>query len=200
MMHNGPLPSSLDNAVAIPPFLIRVDFVLAVALLVVAPLGLLGAAWEHPAVRGRLLAYWRASSLLMIMVYLMMDGRAVAFIAGNAALVLIPIALYRGDALSGTPSPSRDDGPMAEWFRRWRTGAVAFCGASLLLTAPALRCAWALGEATSGCAAWLGPPRALHRTLHPSLDPATLGDAAVVRLVVYGVYLLASGIRIARAA
>lgn len=185
---------------ALHPFLIRVDFVLAVALLVVAPLVLLVVAWGRPAVRDRLLAYWRASSLLMITVYLMVDGRAVAFIAGNAALLLIPLALYRGDALSGTSSPSRDDGPVGEWFRRWRTGAAVFCGASLLLTGPALRCAWALGEATSGCAAWLEPPRELHRVLHPSLDPAVLGDAAVAGLVVYGAYLAASAIRIARAA
>lgn len=172
--------------------LIRLDFVLAVALLVVAPLGLLVAAWGRPAVRGRLLAYWRASSLLMITVYLMIGGRPVAFIAGNAALLLIPLALYHGDLLSGATDRSLDGGRVADGFRRWRTGAAVFCGASLLLTGPALRCAWALGEAASGCAAWLGPPRALHRALHPSLDPAMLGDAATAGLVVYGAYLIAS--------
>jgi hypothetical protein len=172
--------------------LIRLDFVLAVVLLVVAPLGLLVAAWGRPAVRGRLLAYWRASSLLMITVYLMIGGRSVAFVAGNAALLLIPLALYHGDLLSGAPNRSLDGGRVADGFRHWRTGAAVFCGASLLLTGPALRCVWALGEATSGCAAWLGPPRALHRALHPSLDPAMLGDAATAGLVVYGAYLIGS--------
>lgn len=80
--------------------LIRLDFVFATALLVVAPLLLLAASLRRPAVRRRLLAYWRASSLLMITVYLMIDGRPVAFVAGNAALVLIPLALHRGDALA----------------------------------------------------------------------------------------------------
>ena len=172
--------------------LIHLDFVLAVALLVVAPLGLLVAAWGQPAVRSRLLAYWRASSLLMITVYLMIGGRPVAFVAGNAALLLIPLALYYGDLLSGATHRSLDGGLVAGGFRRWRTVAVVFCGASLLLTGPALRCVWALGEAASGCAAWLGPPRELHRALHPSLDPAMLGDAATVGLVVYGAYLIAS--------
>jgi hypothetical protein len=172
--------------------LIHLDFVLAVALLVVAPLGLLVAAWGQPAVRSRLLAYWRASSLLMITVYLMIDGRPAAFVTGNAALLLIPLALYYGDLLSGATHRSLDGGLVAGRFRRWRTVATIFCGASLLLTGPALRCAWALGEAASGCAAWLRPPRKLHRALHPSLDPAMLGDAAIVGLVVYGAYLIAS--------
>jgi len=172
--------------------LTRLDFVLAVALLVAAPLGLLVAAWGQPAVRSRLLAYWRASSLLMITVYLMIDGRPVAFVAGNASLLVIPLVLYYGDILSGATHRSPDAGPVGDWFRRWRAVAAVFCGASLLLTGPALRCAWTLGEGAPGCAAWLRPPRELHQALHPSLDPTMLGDIATAGLFVHGAYLIAS--------
>ena len=173
------------------PLLIRLDFVLATALLVVAPLGLLAASVRRPAVRGHLLAYWRASSLLMITVYLMIDGRPVAFVAGNAALVLIPLALYVGDVLFVAGDSSPGDSPVAIWFRRWRRIATLFCGVSLLLTLPALRCVGSV-EGNAFCAAWLKPPRELHQALHPSVDPAVLGDAATVGLGVYGAYLGAS--------
>ena len=173
------------------PFLIRVDFIIATALLVVAPLILLAASIRRPAVRGHLLAYWRASSLLMITVYLMIDGRPVAFVAGNAALVLIPLALYVGDVLfiAGDSLPS--DSPVAIWFRRWRGSATLFCGASLLLAGPAIRCVGDV-EGKAFCTAWLKPPRELHWALHPDVDPAVLGDAAAVGLLIYGAYLIAS--------
>ncbi|PSQ87769.1 MAG: DUF3177 domain-containing protein, partial [Bacteroidetes bacterium QH_2_63_10] len=87
---------------------------------------------------------------------------------------------------------SLGEGPVATWFRRWRVGATVFCGASLLLALPALRCVGRGGERGPFCAAWGRPPRELHRVLHPSVDPATLGDAATVGLLVYGAYLAAS--------
>ncbi|MCS4138315.1 hypothetical protein GGQ13_001749 [Salinibacter ruber] len=177
------------------PVLIRLDFVLATALLVAAPLGLLLASVRRPAVRGRLLVYWRASSLLMVTVYLMVDGRPGAFVAGNTALVAIPLALHAGDVLFVPRPASLGEGPVATWFRRWRAGATAFCGASLLLTVPALRCAWE-GAENPVCAAWLAPPRELHRALHASVDPTTLGDAAVIGGLIYGAYLVASVIRV----
>ena len=163
----------------------------------VAPLALLVASVRRPAVRERLLAYWRASSLLMVTVYLMVDGRPEAFMAGNAALVVIPLVLHAGDVLFVPGPAALRDGTLATWVRRWRTGATAFCGVSLLLTLPALRCAWG-PEQNSFCAAWLAPPRALHRALHPSVDPATLGDAAAIGGLIYGAYLVASVIRVGR--
>ncbi len=180
--------------------LIRLDFVLATALLVVAPLLLLAASLRRPAVRRRLLAYWRASSLLMITVYLMIDGRPVAFVAGNAALVLIPLALYRGDALAVAGRYALGEGAVGTWFRRWRTVATGFCGASLLLTLPALQCVAEGNGPSALCATWLQPPQELHRALHPSLDPSTLGTAAMGALLLYGAYLGASGIRVVSAA
>lgn len=193
-------PRVLPHCPAFPvlDLLIRVDFVLAVVLLVAAPLGLLAAAVARPPVRAYLLAYWRASSLLMITVYLMIDGRSIAFVTGNAALVLIPLVLWYGDALAPGPRPRLDDSPIAVWIRRWRIAAAVFCGASLLLTLPVLRCAVANAGADPTCAAWFAPPRALHAALHPSIDPTVLGDAATVGLAVYGAYLLASLVMVGR--
>jgi hypothetical protein len=180
--------------------LIRIDFVLAVVLLVASPLGLLVAAARRPMLRQHLLAYWRASSLLMITVYLMIDGRPVAFIAGNAALVLIPLSLWFGDALFGARRYRLDGDPIAEWFRRWRVAAALFCSASLLLTLPTLRCVSGNAGADPMCAAWLAPPRELHAALHPAADPAALGDGAMIGLAVYGAYLLASAVIVGRRA
>nr|WP_272505361.1 DUF3177 family protein [Salinibacter ruber] len=191
-IHDGPFDTARCSVL---PVLIRLDFVLATALLVAAPLGLLLASVRRPAVRGRLLAYWRASSLLMVTVYLMVDGRPGAFVAGNTALVAIPLALHAGDVLFVPGPASLGEEPVATWFRRWRAGATAFCGASLLLTVPALRCAWE-GAENPVCAAWLAPPRELHRALHASVDPTTLGDAAVIGGLIYGAYLVASVIRV----
>ncbi|MFB6273492.1 MAG: DUF3177 family protein [Salinibacter sp.] len=187
---------------SVPPrsmlsLLIRIDFVLATLLLVAAPLMLLAASVRRPIVRERLLAYWRASSLLMVTVYLMMDGRPAAFVAGNAALVLIPLALRYGDALFVAKEAPLESHVVADWFRRWRSVATIFCVASLPLTLPTLRCVAGTGRAL--CQDWLAPPRELHAALHPSLAPDALGDAATVGLLLYGAYLIASGIRGARA-
>jgi hypothetical protein len=192
------LNRSLD--IAVLDLLIRIDFVLAVVLLVAAPLGLLVAAARRPMLRQYLLAYWRASSLLMITVYLMIDARPVAFVAGNAALVLIPVALWVGDALFVARRYRLDGDPVAEWFRRWRGAAALFCGASLLLTLPTLRCVSGDAGTDPMCTTWLVPPRELHAALHPAADPGMLGDGAMIGLAVYGAYLLASAVIVGRRA
>jgi hypothetical protein len=181
-------------------FLIRIDFVLAVVLLVASPLGLLVVSARRPMLLQHLLAYWRASSLLMITVYLMIDGRPIAFIAGNAALVLIPLSLWFGDVLFTARQYRLDGDPVAEWFRRWRVAAGLFCGASLLLTLPTLRCVAGEAGGDPMCAAWLAPPRELHAALHPTADPVALGDGAMIGLAVYGAYLLASAVVVGRQA
>lgn len=175
------------------PVLIRLDFALATLLLVGAPLGLLAAAWGQPTVREHLLAYWRASSLLMITVYLMIDGRPVAFVTGNAALVLIPLVLRYGDVLFIPKRRFRTRSAVAGWVRHWRTVATVFCLASLLLTLPTLGCVSA--SKAAACQYWLTPPRELHAALHPSVDPAVLGDAATVGLIIYGLYFTVSAVR-----
>jgi hypothetical protein len=185
---------------AVLDVLIRIDFVLAVILLVASPLGLLVVSVRRPMLRQHLLVYWRASSLLMITVYLLIDARPMAFIAGNAALVLIPLALWFGDVLFVARTYQLNGDPIAEWFRRWRVAAALFCGASLLLTGPTLRCVSGDAGADAMCQAWLAPPRELHAALHPTADPVALGEGAVVGLVVYGAYLLASAVVVGRQA
>jgi hypothetical protein len=112
--------------------------VAAVLLLVLGPLGLLAASLRHADRRSHLLAYWRASSLLMITVYLMIDGRPLAFVTGHAALVCIPLALYMDGALHVADRAQRPQHGLDRWFRGWRRAATGFCGLSLLLTLPAL--------------------------------------------------------------
>ena len=83
--------------------------------------------------------------------------------------------------------------PRRNHFATPRGAATIFCGASLLLTLPALRCFWSPG--TAACQDWLAPPHELHAALHPSLHPDTLGDAATGGLLLYTAYLIASIVR-----
>jgi len=115
-----------------------------------------------------------------------------AFATGNAALVCIPVALYRGDALHVADRTQAPQHRLDRWFRTWRRAATALCGLSLPLMVPALDCVAATPSAAPSCAAWLAPPRTLHRALHPDADPAALADAAQIAAGVYGVYLIAS--------
>ena len=43
--------------------------------------------------------------------------------------------------------------PIAAWFRRWRVAAAGFCGASLRLTEPTLRCVSAEAGVDAMCEA-----------------------------------------------
>ena len=91
--------------------LVYADFVLAVGLLVGVPLLLLAASLNLPPVRDRLLVYWRASALLGITVYLWIGEQAMGFATGFAARALIPLALWRGDALRVLRGDSLPTGP-----------------------------------------------------------------------------------------
>jgi len=163
-------------------------------LLVVVPLGVLGVAvWRQSEVQRHMLVYWRASSLLMVTVYLMMDGRPSAFVAGPVALVGIPLALWYGDALFVGRRHSLGEDSVAGWFRAWRGTVTGFCVVSLPLALSGLRC---VADAdASVCEAWRAPPRELHAAVHPSLDLNTLGDAAAVGGGIYAAYLGASVVR-----
>src|SRR6056297_3942414 len=92
--------------------LVYVDFLLAVVLLVMVPLCLLAVSVTLPSVRKRLLVYWRTSALLGITVYLWIGETRMGFATGFAARALIPLALWRGDALTvlrDQPIPTSTD-------------------------------------------------------------------------------------------
>lgn len=172
--------------------LIRADFLVAVGLLVVAPLILLVVSLPHPEVRDRLLAYWRASALLGITVYLWIDEAALGFATGYAARAFIPVALWWGDALTthlGRSHPVGDRWP-ASLFRGWRLAATVYSAAGLVYMLPLLPCAWV--DASSLCQAWYLPPQEYARLAHPYTAWSEVGTYGRAGLAVYVGYAAAT--------
>jgi hypothetical protein len=167
---------------------------LAVVVLVVAPLLLLLVGLGTPSVRRRMLVYWRTSALLGITVYLWIDQIQTGFLTGFLARALIPLALWRGDVLfqmRDQPLPS-DAGLLGRWYRRWRAAAIAYCLAGLVYMLPVLPCAFG-ADAAAICQAWYAPPQQYAAWVHPDVSPLWLGRYGWVALGVYAAYLLASG-------
>jgi hypothetical protein len=161
--------------------LVRLDFVAAVVLTVVAPLVLLARAlWEGRQEQlAALLGYWRASSLLMVTVYLLVGERRWAFVCGVAARLLIPWSLR---------NPVPDAHPWYEWWRRVASG---YCLLGVALTAPMLRCA-ACGKQTTLCRAYVEPTQEFAALLHPGQSRERLGrvgDLGLRAFVVGGALL-----------
>ena len=178
--------------------LVYADFLLAVGLLVVAPLFLLMVSATLPPVRSRLLVYWRASALLGVTVYLWIGETPMGFITGYAARALIPLALWRGDALRvlrDRPVP-RASGWRTTFFRYWRAAAIPYSLAGLAYMLPLLGCAWS--DAAAVCQAWYAPPQQYAAWLHPTVEPLWLARYGWVALGVYAAYLLSTAVRLQR--
>lgn len=178
--------------------LVYADFLIAVGLLVVAPLFLLVVSATLPPVRARLLVYWRASALLGVTVYLWIGETPMGFMTGYAARALIPLALWRGDALRvlrDRPVPTASD-----WrntlFRYWRAAAIPYSLAGLAYMLPLLGCAWS--DAAAVCQAWYAPPQQYAAWLHPTVEPLWLARYGWVALGVYAAYLLSTAVRLRR--
>lgn len=156
--------------------LARVDFVAAVVLTVLAPLVLLAQA----GLAGRigelrlLLRYWRASSLLMVTVYLLAGERRVAFPAGVAARLLIAQTLLRGEPAVG--ESARLD--------RWRRVSGWYCLAGAALTLPMLQGVIA-DELPVLCRAYVEPTQEFAALLHPRMTREQLGRAGLVGLTLF---------------
>ena len=172
--------------------LIRLDFLVAVGLLVLGPLVLLVLSLRRPWMRRRLLAYWRASALLGITVYLWIDAWAVGFLTGYAARLFIPVVLWWGDALStrGSHSPPTQDDWVDMLFRNWRLIATVYSAAGLIYMAPLLSCVWS--APTALCSPWYRPPQEYARLVHPYTPWAQLGLYGRVALLAYAGYAVAS--------
>ena len=178
--------------------LVYADFLIAVGLLVVAPLFLLVVSATLPPVRSRLLVYWRASALLGVTVYLWIGETPMGFITGYAARALIPLALWRGDALRvlrDRPVP-RASGWRTTFFRYWRAAAIPYSLAGLAYMLPLLGCAWS--DAAAVCQAWYAPPQQYAAWLHPTVEPLWLARYGWVALGVYAAYLLSTAVRLQR--
>jgi hypothetical protein len=178
--------------------LVYADFVIAVGLLVVVPLFLLGVSITLPPVRTRLLVYWRASALLGITVYLWIGEQPMGFATGFAARALIPLALWRGDALRvlrGTPVPSSRDW-RTTLFRGWHRTAIAYNLLGLAYMLPLLPCV--VAGASPRCELWYGPPQQYADWLHPAVERIWLARYGWVALGVYAAYLLSTAVRLQR--
>lgn len=151
----------------------RVDFVAAVALTVVAPLVLLARALRASRrdELSALLRYWRASSLLMVTVYLLIGERRVAFPAGLAARLLIARTLLGDQATAGSGG----------WHDRWRRLTAGYCLAGAALTAPMLQGLIA-DELPPLCRAYVEPTQEFGALLHPGVPREALGRAGLVGL------------------
>jgi hypothetical protein len=178
--------------------LVYADFALAVGLLVVVPLVLLLVSVAQAEVRDRLLVYWRASALLGITVYLWIGEQTMGFATGFAARALIPLALWRGDALMvlrGRSVPA-GRGWRALLFRRWRTAAIAYNVLGLAYMLPLLPCA--VTGAGPRCELWYGPPQQYADWFHPTVERIWLARYGWVALGVYAAYLLSTAVRLQR--
>lgn len=175
--------------------LIRIDFLAAVGLLVLVPLFLLVVSLSRPRVRDRLLAYWRASALLGITVYLWIGELAIGFGTGVAARALIPVALWWGDGLTRYPGPSEPatDQWQGTLFRGWRWIASVYCIGGVLCTLPLLACVWDPSSAV--CSAWYRPPQEYAQLVHPYTPWSTLVTYGKAGLAVYIVYGAATAYR-----
>lgn len=173
--HTGELPQWLR-------ILARVDFVAAVALTVVAPLVLLARALRTARREElwALLRYWRASSLLMVTVYLLIGERRVAFPAGLAARLLIARTLLGDRAAAGRGG----------WYDRWRRLTAGYCLVGVALTAPMLR-GLVADELPPLCRAYVEPTQEFGALLHPGVPREALSRAGLVGL---GLFLISAAV------
>jgi hypothetical protein len=170
--------------------LVWTDFRLAVFFGVLCPLGLLMWALYKRArpITHLLIIYWRVSSLLAIAVYLMMGQSPISFVAGFAALFLIPVSLWFWVDLNEEIDDRR--GTLKLIVNGWRWGITIYCAIAALLQVPYLKCAASSAAvAAKECQVWLEPPLVLKSMFHADIRPEKLSFLAIMALVFYGLYL-----------
>ncbi len=148
------------------PVFVRADFVAAVLLTVLAPLVLLLRAVRkrQQALIAVLLSYWRASSLLMVAVYLLIGERRMGFVCGIAARLLIPYTVLRH---AGEHDP---------WYMRWRQIVSGYCLLGVLANLPVMRCL--RGTSFSPlCQAYIASAQQFGDVVHPRVDRERLARA-----------------------
>ncbi|MEM8529618.1 MAG: DUF3177 family protein [Chloroflexota bacterium] len=152
--------------------LVRIDFVLAVVLTVLAPLVFLFRAvfWGIPEQWRLLIDYWRSSSLLMVTVYLLIGERRVAFVCGMVARFLIAWTVLR--------SPPTSD----LLFERWRWLVSRYCLIGAMLNVPLLRCMVQRCR-PPWCEVYIEPTKEFGTLLHPSVPHTKLGRVGDVGLI-----------------
>lgn len=143
---------------------VRADFVVAVALTVLAPLVLLVRAVRNhrQELITALLSYWRASSLLMVAVYLLIGERRAGFVCGIVARLLIPYTVLRHAV------------PSDRWYTHWRQIVSTYCVLGVGLNLPILRCVRS-EHLSPLCQAYIASAQQFGDVVHPNVERDTLG-------------------------
>ncbi|MEM7737096.1 MAG: DUF3177 family protein [Deinococcota bacterium] len=156
--------------------LMNLDFVLAVLLTVLMPLGLLVIAWQKPRLQQRLIGYWRVSALLMVSLYLLIAQTPLGFVTGILARVLIPLRLVL------PLEPSHVDSRVYRVFNVWRSITCGYCVVGVLWTLPLVHC---LVWQSAVCRAWYVPATSFRQLIHPTVAPHLLGWVGGIGVVIY---------------
>ncbi|MGM0705443.1 MAG: DUF3177 family protein [Bacteroidota bacterium] len=175
-----------------------VEFAFATVTLIIFPLALLVASVRVPAVRMRMLAYWRAAALLGITVYLWIAEMTMGFMTSVAARVIVPLVLWRGDmgATWQDPLPAPTSW-QARVYRMWWYFVVVYSVTGAVSMLPMVSCA-ITGDTPVSCQAWYGPPQTYAALFHKHADWWMLGRWAWVALSAYSLYLMATMYRLRR--
>lgn len=170
--------------------LVWTDFRLAVLFCVLCPLGLMGWAIYKRAksITHLMIIYWRVSSLLAISVYLTIGQNPLGFIAGFAALLLIPVSLWLWVDLNEEIEDRR--GSLKLMVNTWRWAITLYCAIAALVQVPYLQCAASKAALSAAqCQVWREPPLLFKSMLHAGTRAEKLGFLALMALVFYGLYL-----------
>ncbi len=170
--------------------LVWLDYRLAVIFTVIIPGILL--VWsllkKSEAIQRLLIIYWRVASLLMITMYLMIPGWAIAYLTGISARILIPLSLWfwvdLNDEIKDLPESS-----LKLVTTSWRWAVTIYCSLGVMAFIPFLSCAFSPNAVEgSFCQVWLQAPWRYKEVIHPNATPGFLGFLGMVGLICYGLY------------
>ncbi len=171
--------------------LVWTDYRVALLFAVFIPLTLLIWSWvkKSESVSALLIIYWRAASLLMITVYLMMASWPIAFVTSVLAKLIIPFSLWfwadLNEEIREQPKRSLNLG-----FNAWRWAMTAYCFVSGVIQLLFVRCGFSIGLFnTESCQAWLEPSLGLKSYIHSDSPGGFLGFMGACGLAIYALYL-----------
>ncbi len=148
------------------------------------PLGLLVGAWVFPvrSLQRTMLAYWRASSLLVVTVYLMAAEQGLGFGTGWAARWMIIGCLLFFERQVSVTETTR----LAQTFRLWRTAIISYNLVGLVWVTPFLGCIPQV-PLSAICRVMLEPPQQFTGIFNPGVRHNVFNYVGLIGL---GLYLL----------
>jgi hypothetical protein len=166
------------------------DYRLALAFTVIIPAIL--TVWSifqrFEAIQRLLIIYWRVASLVMIGIYLLIPSWSLGLLAGFAARILIPIALWFwvdiNDEIRDLPSFL-----LKLLLTSWRWAVTIYCSIGAIAFLPFLPCAFnAKAIETPFCQVWFEAPWSYKALLHDGSTQGFMGFLGIVGLIIYVLY------------